>query len=69
MFETTPAIMLIKIKSIKDIDSKLKTMQKIFAIIAKNNDKTRVNTKEEIILLFNLYGSDIVTFEVFWYFL
>ena len=48
-----PAMILINIKSIKEIESKLKIIQNNLAIIAKNKDKTNVNTKEDIILLFN----------------
>ena len=53
ILEITPAIILIKIKSIKEIELKLNTKQNILARIAKNKDNIIVKTKEETILLFN----------------
>ena len=51
--EIAPAIILINMKSINDIDSKLNTIQKILARIAKNKDNIIVKTKADMILLFN----------------
>ena len=51
--EITPAIILIKIKSIRDIDSKFNNIQNTLAAIAKNNDNINVKTNDETILLFN----------------
>jgi len=51
--EIAPAIILINMKSINDIDSKLNIIQKILARIAKNKDNIIVKTKADMILLFN----------------
>ena len=40
-------------KTSSDLNEIIKIIQKIFATIAKNNDKINVNTKADIMLLFN----------------
>ena len=49
-FEITPAITLIKMKSIKLIEGWRNNIHKILEMMAKNKDNTSVKTKEENIL-------------------
>lgn len=49
-FEMIPAMTLISMKSINSIDGWCSRIHKIFAIMAKNNDRTIVRTNDENIL-------------------
>lgn len=46
-FEMIPAMMLMSMKSIKSIDGWCSSIHNIFAITAKNRDKTSVRTNDE----------------------